>query len=535
METKSRYTPSETVWATARRARAINAVPPPFASMLPSPDSVRRVRGLWSRRSGAFALLPAAVAVALLGCAHTSVLDRIPDVATPPAEFDRGIDGGTVVEAPGACGALGDQTLRELQDRLAGQSFDLQAAWSRVETADARARESGAYLMPRLDASLTGNDLTFPSTGIVNQFLLAGAAWDSSLAASFEIDLWGRLRNREVAALLDAEASVQDLRSLAISLSSVLAEAWFGVVAERELIALLESQQQTSERFLELTQLRFGQGLGPAQDIGRQREQLLSLQGQIELARGRLESLEFQLATLLGSAERLTPDEAPGLGPLLEAVQQPELGLPAALLERRPDLQAARRRVEAADRRAAAAVKEWLPSLSLTALVTGRALDVVDVLDDLVRQIGGSGSQALYGAGGRRARIDQAYAAAEESLYAYAQSVVAAVGEVQTALAMGRSTRELVANLQERLSEARRVLMLTSESYREGATDYLNVLTALLSQQGLEQALIDARRQQLGSRLQLCRALGFAPGTSVERLAAQLAAGPQSMDTQGAF
>jgi len=315
----------------------------------------------------------------------------------------------------------------------------------------------------------------------------------------------------------------------------VLAEAWFGVVAERELIALLESQQQTSERFLELTQLRFGQGLGPAQDIGRQREQLLSLQGQIELARGRLESLEFQLATLLGSAERLTPDEAPGLGPLLEAAQQPELGLPAALLERRPDLQAARRRVEAADRRAAAAVKEWLPSLSLTALVTGRALDVVDVLDDLVRQIGGSGSQALYGAGGRRARIDQAYAAAEESLYAYAQSVVGAVGEVQTALAMGRSTRELVANLQERLSEARRVLMLTSESYREGATDYLNVLTALLSQQGLEQALIDARRQQLGSRLQLCRALGFAPGTSVERLAAQLAAGPQSMDTQGAF
>ena len=299
---------------------------------------------------------------------------------------------------------------------------------------------------------------------------------------------------------------------MAISLSSVLAEAWFGIVAERELIALLESQQQTSERFLELTQLRFGQGLGPAQDIGRQREQLLSLQGQIDLARGRLESLEFQLAVLLGGSERRTPVSPTGLGPLLAAAERPGLGVPAELLERRPDLLAARRRVEAADRRAAAAVKEWLPSLSLNALLTGRALEVVDVLDDLVRQIGGSASQALYGAGGRRARIDQAYAAAEESLYAYAQSVVGAVGEVQTALAEGRSTRELVANLQERLGEARRVLLLTSESYREGATDYLNVLTALLSQQGLEQALIDARRQQLASRLQLCRALGFARG-----------------------
>ena len=418
---------------------------------------------------------------------------------------------------------------------MAGQSFDLQAAWSRVEAADARARESGAYLMPRVDATLAGNELTFPSSGIVNQFLLQGAAFDASLAAGFEIDLWGRLRNREVAALLDAEASVQDLRSLAITMSSVLAEVWFGIVAERELIALLESQQQTSERFLELTQLRFGQGLGPAQDIGRQREQLLGLQGRIDLARGRLESLEFQLAVLLGSGERQTPAESPGLGPLLETAAQPGLGVPAELVERRPDLLAARRRVEAADRRAAAAVKEWLPSLSLNALLTGRALEIVDVLDDLVRQIGGAASQALYGGGGRRARIDQAYAAAEESLYLYAQSLVNAVGEVQTALSVGRSNRELVANLQARLREARRVLLLTSESYREGATDYLNVLTALLSQQGLEQALIDARRQQLASRLQLCRALGFAPGTSVERLAAQLAAGLQTASTGGAF
>lgn len=437
-------------------------------------------------------------------------------------------------ETPGACTALGDQTLRELQDRLAGQSFDLQAAWSRVEAADARARESGAYLMPRLDATLAGNDLTFPSSGIVNPFLFQGAAYDGSLAASFEIDLWGRLRNRELAALLETEASVHDLRSLAITLSSVLAEVWFGIVAERELIALLEGQQRTSERFLELTQLRFGQGLGPAQDIGRQREQLLSLQGQIELARGRLESLEFQLATLLGSAERRTPEASPGLGPLLAEADRPGLGVPAQLLERRPDLVAARRRVEAADRRAAAAVKEWLPSLSLTALVSGRALEIVDVVNDLVRQIGGSAAQSVYGSGGRRARIDQSYAAAEESLYAYAQSLVNAVGEVQTALAVGRSTRELVANLEKRLREARRVLLLTSESYREGATDYLNVLTALLSQQGLEQALVDARRQQLASRLQLCRALGFAAGTSVERLVARLAAVPETTAAGGA-
>ncbi len=472
-------------------------------------------------------LASGALAAALAGCTHTSVLDRLPEVAAPPEQFDGGAS-PEAARAPGVCGALGDRTLRALQDRLASESFGLRAAWSRVEAAAARARESGAYLLPRLDASLTGEDLTVPSGGVVNPLLRQGTTWDASLAASFEVDLWGRLRNRELAALLDVEVSAQDLRSLAITMSSTLAEVWFGIVAERELIALLESQQRTSERFLELTQLRFGQGLGPAQDIGRQREQLLGLQGQIELAHGRLESLEYQLAVLLGSAGRQTPTGSPGLGPLLDAAGPPGLGAPAELLERRPDLLAARRRVEAADRRAAAAVREWLPTLSLNALLTGRALEIVDVLDDLVRQIGGSAAQAVYGGGGRRARIDQAYAAAEESLYSYAQSVVDAVGEVQTAQSVGRSSRELVDNLQDRLEEARRVLLLASESYRQGATDYLNVLTALLSQQGLEQALVDARRRQLAGRLQLCRALGFAPGTSVERLMNQMADGPRT-------
>ena len=86
--------------------------------------------------------------------------------------------------------------------------------------------------------------------------------------------------------------------------------------------------------------------------------------------------------------------------------------------------------------------------------MTGRALEITDVLSFLVRQIGGSAAQSVYAAGGRRARIDQAYVAAEESLYVYAQSLVNAVGEVQTAMAVGRTTRELVGNLEERLREA---------------------------------------------------------------------------------
>ena len=193
-------------------------------------------------------------------------------------------------------------------------------------------------------------------------------------------------------------------------------------------MALLSDQKETSERFLELTKFRFGQGLGPAQDIGRQKEQILSLEGQIELSRGRRRALEVQLATLLGTTVTAAPESPVPLGDLIRDSGLPELGLPAHLLEQRPDLVAATRRLEASDRRLAAAVKEWFPSLSLSASLFDLRTTIGKLFEDLLWQIAGRVGQGLYEGGARAARIEQAHAAAEEDLYFYAQSLVVAVG-----------------------------------------------------------------------------------------------------------
>jgi NodT family efflux transporter outer membrane factor (OMF) lipoprotein len=460
------------------------------------------------------------LALLTLGCAHTSVLDgvagdRVDEIAAPPAAFeieDFQADG----EATGICTGIGDEGLWRLQDRLVEESLDLQGAVARLSAAEARAREAGAPLKPRADLTLQATRTTLTIQGLPGSTALT--RYQPSLAVSYEIDAWGKLRNRRKAALLDAEASAEDYRSLAITLSARLAEVWFGILAERELIALLGDQKETSERFLELTKFRFGQGLGPAQDIGRQKEQILSLEGRIELAHGRLTALKVQLATLLGTTATAAPESPVPLSDLIRDSGLPELGLPGNLLEQRPDLVAASRQLEASDRRLAAAVKEWFPSLSLSASLFDLRTTIGKLFEDLLWQVAVSVGQGLYEGGARGARIEQARAVAEQDLYFYAQSLVVAVGEVHSAVALDRSQREFLDNLQLRLEEAHRTLDLTRESYRQGATDYLNVLTALLSEQSLEQQLIDARRQQLTNRVQLCRALGFPSGVASARL-----------------
>jgi len=468
------------------------------------------------------AIIPPALLT--LACAHSNVLDgvagdRVDQMSALLEAFEIEEEFHADGEGAGICTGIGDEGLWHLQDRLVAESLDLQGAVARLSAAEARAREAGAPLKPRADLTLQATRTTLTLTGLPGGTALT--RYQPSLAVSYEIDVWGKLRNRKQAALLDAEASAEDYRSLAITLSARLAEVWFGILAERELMALLRDQKETSERFLELTKFRFGQGLGPAQDIGRQKEQILSLEGRIELSRGRLRALEAQLATLLGTTATSAPESPVPLGDLVRDSGLPELGLPTHLLEQRPDLVAASRRLEASDRRLAAAVKEWFPSLSLSASLFDLRTTIGKLFEDLLWQIAGRLGQGLYEGGARAARIEQAHAAAEEDLYFYAQSLVVAVGEVHSAVALDRSQREFLENLRLRLEEAHRTLDLTRESYRQGATDYLNVLTALLSEQSLEQQLIDARRQQLTNRVQLCRALGFPSGVTSARFVPQ--------------
>jgi NodT family efflux transporter outer membrane factor (OMF) lipoprotein len=477
------------------------------------------------------ALLPA---LALAGCAHNRWTERAPDVVAVPKRYaaetvDPLAAGSALEPAPEVCRDLGGESLRLLAVRLVADNLDLRAAAARLRQAQATAAEAGAPLLPRLDASLQGSRSSSSRAlfggglggGGGQPFPGGDAATDESvtfyqpsLAASYEVDLWGKLRDRKAAAALDALASAEALRALQVSLTAQLAETWTALLAERQLLDLLEQQLGTSEKFVELTRLRFGQGQGTAADLGRQQQQLEALRGELELARGRERTLLGQLGVLLGEApDAVAPPDGRELPPF---PPPPDPGLPLDLVTARPDLRGARLRLEAADRRLAAQAKDWLPSLNLSGSLFSFATSLGDVLDDVLWQVAARLSETVYAGGARAARIEGADARAEEALWVYGQTLLASLQEVRAALVGSASQAAFLASLDRQLVDAQRVLELVRDGYREGANPYLDVLTALLSQQQLERQRVAAYRQQFANRVQLCRALGYPVASSAE-------------------
>ncbi|MEJ2602856.1 MAG: TolC family protein [Gammaproteobacteria bacterium] len=467
-----------------------------------------------------------AVALALAACSNPHYEPESAAEVLPVPEAWTDAPAGRVA-ADTVCRDLGGASLAALEQRLAADSLELRSAVARLRQAEAVARGARSPLLPRLDLSITGSRGTavgggFLAAQIPEEALPPGLSgggiseqYQGSLAASYEVDVWGRVRNEYRAATLQAEAAAESLTALEVSLGAQLADTWASLLAQRELIALLGEQVETSRKFLEVTRLRFGLGQSGAADVGRQRQQLQRLDGQLGVARGRERVLEHQLAALLGAPPDTfalpVDDRLPAVAAL------PDPGIPAALPEARPDVRAARLTLAARDRRLAAAIGDRLPALSLNASLLSIETMLEELFSDTLWRAGAELTANIFDFDQRRAIIDLRDAEAEEALVAYATALLDAWTEVATSLALAEARDGLVESLERQLAEAERVLVLTRTAYREGQVAFLDVLLALQSRQNLEQTLVDARRDQYSSRIQLCRALGISllPGESV--------------------
>lgn len=409
------------------------------------------------------------------------------------------------------CTDFGDPQLASLVDQAYGENFTMLAGWARLRQAEAAADSADATLFPTIDAELSagrerrpafgtpiGGGPPVPEANEENQFR-------ASSGVAYEIDLWGKLSATRKAAEFEYEATRADAESLAISISSNVAEAYFDVVAENEQIALIKEQLETSERFLQLTMLRLEQGSATALEVQQQRQQVESLNGQLAVSFARRDAAAYQLAALVG--ENPSSFEAPAAEELPDAPIV-TAGIPADLLEQRPDLRAARLRLEAADERSVATARDRLPSLRLSASVFLQAAEIGNLFDDVFYSLLGAASAPLLDGGRRRADTRAAEARAEAALYDYAGTLLTALSEVGSALVLQERQQEFVESLEKQNEAAESVLELARDRYRVGATSYLQVLTALQSYQSAQQSLISARRQQLSYGLQLCRAAG---------------------------
>ncbi|MFW5966742.1 MAG: efflux transporter outer membrane subunit [Persicimonas sp.] len=428
------------------------------------------------------------------------------------------------------CADFDTEEFEHLAERAFEDNPELRAGWARLAQSEAVARQQAAGLWPWLEAQggVTHQKMDLSTT--FGEGITGGEAGDgeggaegpaadgalpssttfttyqASVAASYEIDIWGRLRSERDAARLDAHATRAEAESLAMTLMSQLAETWLEAVYQRERIALLDDQIEVANRYYELTLLRLEQGEATALDVTQQRQNLEELRGELALARGAEATARSQMAALVGRA----PNEPIELDTesLPPVASRPAPGLPADLVTRRPDVRAANLRLRAADYRTAAAHAERLPQLSLSADLSLQSNDLAGLFDELLWSVGGSLAQPIFQGGRLAAAADQAESEADEALFSYAQTLYEAIGEVQEALILEERREEHVESLRTQREQADKALRMARDRFRSGAADYLRVLTAIEALQAVEQALLDGRRQRLSTRIQLCRALG---------------------------
>lgn len=439
---------------------------------------------------------------ASFGCTGPQYADKADDVVETPQAFAAPTLGQT--KRDGWCTDFGNSELDQLVADALGSNLELRAAWARLEAAEAVSRQADASWFPTVSAQAQvgrSKVAAGPPLGT-----LETNSYQVSLPVSYELDLFGKLAAQREAAELDVQASRLDAESLAMSMSAQVAEAWLDVVAARQRIALLEAQVDVAQRYLELTRLRLSEGIATALDVNAQLGDIYGLEARLEQAQVAEQVGVFRLEALLGQTP--TGNFVVASAELPNMPGFPEVGVPADVLAQRPDVKAAEVRLRAADARTATAARNQLPTIRLTANPFYQATELSSLFDELFWSIAAQITQPIFEGGRRDAAVDQSAALAKAQLYAYGQTVVRAVQEVQAAIVQESRQSKVLEKLEAQQGVAQTALDLARERYRSGTLDYLRVLTSLRTVQNAEQAVLDARRQQLSLRVQTCRALG---------------------------
>ena len=390
------------------------------------------------------------------------------------------------------------------------QNFDIQSVYARLRQAQAVAQQVGAQKLPSLNYELEGGKSRIQTKATENTPTLIAEqeTWRAGLAASYEIDLWGRAGAEQRAEIVQAEAVREDLDAAAVSVAGEVILTWLDIIAARRKMVILREQIQTNETLLELQKLRFANGIASGLDVSQQQQALAAAKSEMPLLELSERQLLSQLTLLLGRASsqglQIQQDALPVL------LDMPPTGLPADLLASRPDVRAAGLRLRSADWEVSAARANRLPSLSLSASAAFSSGNVDLLFDNWITSLTASLSGPLFDAGRRKAEVARTRAVAEERLADYAKTVARAIKEVEDYLVAEQYQQDYLVLLTEQLNAARLTLKNASLQYQNGQSDYLSYLSAWNTIQSLERQMVAEKATLIKNRVGLYRAVGGA-------------------------
>lgn len=423
----------------------------------------------------------------LTACAHVPVADSLAD-APPLTGWTEDFD------AP-RLGALVEEAL--------SNHPSIKASLARVSAARARLRVSGAALLPGVDLGASAGRSRTNSRGrevTISRFALTGEV-------SWEADLWGRLRQREAAALGEARAARADLAAARLLLAGQVAKAWFAAVEASSQAALAEREVENFAATLKIIRRRYEAGIGDALDVRLASGNLDSARANAALRRQRVDATRRALEQLLGRYPEGALHPAGGLPGLSAAVPA---DLSVELVHRRPDVRASLARLRAALHRSEDAARNYLPAIRLTGnggVASAALKDLLDV-DSLIWSITASLTQPLFHGDRLRAERTLAQAGVSEALYNYADRLMRAFQEVETALAAEPMLRERVAHFEQAAADLEAAERLALSRYQAGLATITSLLDTRRRAFNFRANLLASKLNLLNNRVDLYLALG---------------------------
>ena len=409
----------------------------------------------------------------------------------------------------------GDPQLNSLEDKVAVSNQTLKAAVEAYQSARDQVKVSRAAYYPTLSVGPTGtrerqsqNRPTYvPGSPVTYSDMVASGQ------ASWEPDLWGTVRRSVEASRSNAQASAATLANIELSIRAELATDYFELRGLDTDQKLLDDTVKSYRISYDLTVNRRKGGVATESDVSLAETQLQSTISQsIDVGVARAQ-YEHAIATLIG-----TPASSFSLPaqPLDLTLPQLPTGVPSALLERRPDISIAERQAQAANAQIGIAIAAYYPNVTLTGSGGFESANIATWFQgpSSLWAIGGSAAELIFDGGRRHALTDQARHNYEQAADNYRESVLNAFQEVEDNLAALRIYQQEAISQQAAVVSARRSTQISTNRYKGGVTNYIEVLTAQAAQLANERTQADLTTKQFASSVLLVRALGGGWDTS---------------------
>jgi len=434
--------------------------------------------------------------------------------------------------APGAVNTrwwqtFNDPQLSSLIDRAVEGNLTLQQAVLRIAGARQELAQARGGLFPSLNGSAK---VTRQQLGLEGLLIANGATdqldsetasqlssleqpvtlYQGSFDASWELDLWGKVRRQVELADAQTQAAIEQRNDALVSLEAEVARAYLQLRGAQATVATLEQQIAVAQQSWELTQSQQRNGLAPLTDVENARAQLSSLQAQLPQYQSQARQAMNGLAVLLGKTPGALDNElfAPKAMPALPQIVP--VGIPATLARRRPDIRQAEATLHAQTANIGVSVAQLFPSLSLTGQLGVRNTDVsyLDNWSSHFYSVGPSLSIPIFQGGRLVSSVKLARAQQASAALDYRQTVLTALQDVENALVSYRADQARVTALDETTGSLQRAFDLASDSYRQGISTFIDVLDAQRQLAQAQEQATQARMQSALDLVALYKALG---------------------------